>query len=71
MQMEVTPFFCFFLLRRVLFNRLLGSNSPSHATPTSPGGIGLLDGFDPLLPTSFGINGNGSSSPISGGTRWS
>jgi hypothetical protein len=55
MQMKVTPFFA--LLRRVLFNRLLGSNSPSHVTPDSSGGIGLSDGSDLLLPTSCGING--------------
>ena len=43
----------------------VGSSSPSHITSTSPSsGIGLSDGSDPLLPSSFSFNGNGSSSPI-------
>ena len=43
-----------------------GSNSPSHPTPTSPGGIGLLDSSDPpLLPSSFGL-ANAAACPVNG-----
>jgi hypothetical protein len=44
---------------------VLGSSSPTSAC----GGIGVLDGSDPLLPSSYGLtngNVNGSSSPDSG-----
>ena len=48
---------------RLIDLSFIGSSSPTSAS----GAIGLLDGSDPLLPSSYGLtNGNGSSSPGGG-----